>query len=223
MKLLLVEDDCKLSKHLELGLRGQGFNITLLAHQNEVIDIMNSHFRPDFIVLDRLLGVFDTKQILPDIRRKWASTPLIVLSAISTPNERTDLLNLGADDYVSKPFSTQELIARIRALLRRTSVPVGNYIQIGNLIVDKIQRLITVDNRTESLPAREFNLLKTLANEPKRIWSKDELLDYVWGQASDVDTNVVESTIANIRKKMTNLKATPSIRNLRNMGYWIEE
>ncbi len=223
MKLLLIEDDIKLVTHLLGSLKEQGFIVNLLQCSEDVVEILGSPYKPDFIILDRLLGAFDSKLLLPDLRRKWQTVPLIVLSAISTPNERTDIINLGADDYLGKPFSTQELLARIRALLRRTSVPIGNYIQVGNMVIDSLKRLICVGENSENIPAREFSVLRTLAIEPDRVWSKDELLDYVWGQSTDVDTNVVESTIANLRKKLDEVGANVAIRNMRNVGYWIAQ
>lgn len=221
MKLLLIEDDLKLIEHLSESLRDQSFLVSPVSNRDELLAVLAAPLRIDCIVMDRLLGTVDTKQFMPELRRKWPDVPIVVLSAISTPNERTELLNLGADDYIGKPFSTQELVARIRALMRRASVPVGNYVQIGNLILDSMKHSASVGEKSVHLPAREFSVLRTLALDPERIWSKDELLDYVWGQTADVDTNVVESTIANVRKRLGDLGADVSIRNLRNAGYWI--
>ena len=222
MRFLLVEDDKKLSSHLTESLRDHGFLALELNSAEELKDALGAPLKVDFVILDRLLGSADSKTYLPQVRRKWPTAPILILSAISTPNERTDLLNLGADDYLGKPFSTQELIARIRALLRRSSVPTGNFLQIGNLTIDSIKRVIAVGDRAETLPTREFSLLRTLAMDPARVWSKDDLLDYVWGQSTSVETNVVESTIANVRKKLLELGASVCIRNMRNAGYWIE-
>lgn len=223
MKLLLVEDDTKLAEHLCESLKDHGFLVTHIASQSELNEALQAPLKIDFILLDRLLGTFDTKNQIPAIRKKWPAVPLIVLSAISTPNERTDLLDLGVDDYVGKPFATHELVARVRALLRRSSVPVGNYLRVGNLIIDSIKHVVSVGDKAEMLPTREFALLRTLAQDPSRIWSKDELLDYVWGQSSSVDTNVVESTVTNVRKKLHDLGANAVIRNMRNAGYWIAQ
>lgn len=221
MKLLLIEDDERLSEHLIQNLKDHGFLALNLRNQNEISSVLKSNSVVDFILMDRLLNTFDTKTILPQLRQKWPSAPVIVLSAINSPNERTDVINLGADDYIGKPFSSQELIARMKALLRRTASPIGNYIHVGNVVIDSMGHLISVDNKAESLPSREFTVLRTLATDPNRIWSKDDLLDYVWGHAVNVETNVVESTIANIRKKLDDLGATITIKNLRNAGYWI--
>ena len=107
MKLLLVEDDTKLADHLIANLREHGFFVTHVADQQSLLEILEVPSRIDGVILDRLLAGFDSKALLPRIRERWPQAPVLVLSAISTPNERTDLLNLGADDYLSKPFSTK--------------------------------------------------------------------------------------------------------------------
>jgi DNA-binding response OmpR family regulator len=223
MKVLLIEDDIRLAGYLIASLNEHGFIVSHIASADDLVQSLTESHPADVILLDRLLGGFDSKQDLPRVREKWPHASILILSAISTPNERTELLNMGADDYLGKPFSTSELIARIRASLRRTTAPAGNYVQLGNLVVDLIQRSISVDGHAELLPSKEFQLLRTLIQKPGRIWSKNELLDYVWGQAPDVGTNVVEATVANLRKKLQELYARVNIKNMRNSGYWIEE
>ncbi|MBI2519213.1 MAG: response regulator transcription factor [Bdellovibrio sp.] len=222
MKLLLVEDDIRLAEHLVSNLRDHGFLVKHISDKEGLEYTFGESDKIDAIILDRLLGNFDSKQALPKIRKKWSESPILILSAISTPNERTDLLNMGADDYLGKPFSTQELIARLRALLRRRSTPNENFIQIGNLMINSIKRIISVGDSFDVLPAKEFLLLLTLCQEPGRVWSKDDLLDYIWGHANEVETNVVEATITNLRKKLSEIGANLLIRNMRNTGYWIE-
>jgi DNA-binding response OmpR family regulator len=224
MKLLLVEDDAKLAGHLSANLREHGFLVSLLSDEPELQALIDDPPpRIDVIVLDRLLGSHDSKESLPAIRRRWPRTPILILSAISTPNERTELLNLGADDYLGKPFSTQELLARIRALLRRGSAPAGAYLKVGDLILDSVRRVMSVGDASEALPAKEFLLLRALCQEPGRIWNKHDLLDYVWGQAATVETNVVEATVTHLRRRLSDLGTPVSIRNMRNAGYWIAE
>lgn len=221
VKVLLIEDDKKLTEHLDQNLRQQGFFVTAVTNENELSETLNSNLLVELVLMDRLIGAVDSKNYLAEIKKKWPKAPVLVVSAISTPNERTDLINAGADDYVGKPFSTQELIARMRALLRRQAAPNGNYLQVGNIIIDTMKRIVTVGERAENLPTREFSVLSLLARDPSRVWSKDELLDYVWGQAATVDTNVVESTMTNLRRKLTELGANVSIKNMRNAGYWL--
>lgn len=222
MKLLLVEDDIKLVELLSGNLKEQGFLVSYAVALNQLLDFINSDINFDIIVLDRLLQSVDTRDLIGQIKKKWPMAAILVLSAISTPNEKAELLNKGVDDYMGKPFSTQELIARIKALLRRYQQQPSTYVQIGNLVLDTISRTITVEGKADVLPAKEFLLLRVLSQDHKRIWSKTELLDYVWGQSSELETNVVESTMANLRKRITDLKANITIRNMRNAGYWIE-
>lgn len=222
MVVLLIEDDLTLAGHLVTNLKDHGMLIQHAKSQSELEQSLQSSQSVDFIILDRLLGRFDSKNSLIQLKKKWPQAPILVLSAVCTPNERTDLINMGADDYMGKPFSTQELIARIRALIRRISSSASSYLQFGNLTIDFMKRIISVGSQTGNLPAKEFLLLQTLLNEPGRVWSRSDLLDYVWGISRTADTNVVEATIANLRKKLAEIGSDVSIRNSRNAGYWIE-
>lgn len=222
MTLLLVEDDLTLARHLVVNLKDHGILTHHAKSQLELDENLQGPNEFDFVILDRLLGRFDSKNSLKNIKLKWPHAPLMVLSAVCTPNERTDLINLGADDYMGKPFSTQELIARIRALVRRTAPSSGNFIQVGNLTIDMIKRIVSVGSQMATLPSKEFILLQTLTSEPGRVWSRSDLLDYVWSMPATAESNVVESTIANLRKKLTELGSQVHIRNSRNAGYWVE-
>lgn len=221
-KLLLIEDDPKLADMLSSSLTEQSFTVSHIANQRALEDSLRSSDCFDVVVLDRLLGNYDTKNSLSEIRSKWPAIPILVLSAISTVDERSDLINLGVDDYLGKPFASQELVARLNALVRRSTKPVRHLFQVGNLELDSIERMITVGSQRTILSAREFLLLKTLSEQPGRIWSKNDLLEHCWGHASDVETNVVEATVTNVRRRLTELGSTATIRNLRNVGYWIE-
>jgi len=223
MKLLLLEDDQKLAHLLERPLKTLGLSPEHVTTVEDFESALKSSAKIDFIIMDRLIGKDDSKTLVTEVRRSHPQVPILVLSAISTSNEKSDLLNLGADDYLGKPFSTQELLARVKALLRRTTAPAPHYIQIGNLIIDSFKRLIAVEERSELLPAKEFLLLLTLCQQKGRIWNKYDLLDYVWGHSTEIETNVVEATITNIRKKLAQLGSNATIKNARNVGYWIED
>lgn len=223
MKLLVVEDDTKLAGHLISNLKEQGIFADHVSSEAELTGLMSEIKNVDVIILDRLLGLFDTKTILPTLKSQHPNIPILVLSAVNTPNERTEVINLGADDYMGKPFSTQELVARVRAFSRRSQTQATHYIKIGNLVIDTFNRTVSVGGDNLTLPAKEFALLRTLAMQPGRVWSKPELLDYIWGQSNQLETNVVEATIANVRRKVQGLGSDVSIRNMRNTGYWVEE
>ena len=222
MDLLLVEDDAKIAKHLISVLREQGFDVKHLSDHVEVQRVLHESSSVDMFVLDRMLGTFDAKELIPQIREKWPATPILVLSAISTPNERSELIDMGADDYLGKPFSTQELISRLRALVRRRASTDVYFLKVGDLVLDLVKRIATVASAVVHLTPKEFLLLRALCQERGRVWSKNDLLQHVWEQNVDVDTNVVEATVANLRKRLSEIGAEVKIKNARNSGYWIE-
>lgn len=223
MRILLAEDDAKLRTHLTNTLYQQGISVAAVSTQSELEAATRGNVIFDAFIIDRLLGSFDTKYLLPKLRENHRKTPVLILSAINTPNERTDLIELGADDYMGKPFSTRELLARIRALQRRSSRSSSEYLMIGNTVVDTVRRFVSVNGKTEALPAKEFLLLKTLSEEPGKIWSRIDLLECVWNNCATAATNVVESTVTNLRRKMQHLGSDLKIKNMRNTGYWIED
>jgi DNA-binding response OmpR family regulator len=156
------------------------------------------------------------------LKKRWPSAAILVISAINTPVERAELLNLGADDYLGKPFLSQELMARMHAIMRRASAAQGNYRKIGDLVLDIPRRILSYGDVYESMPTKEFMLIKLLSEDTGRVFSRNELLDTVWGNAFEVETNVVEATIANLRKRITQLGSRVQIKNMRSVGYFLE-
>ncbi|MBX3020221.1 MAG: response regulator transcription factor [Bdellovibrionales bacterium] len=222
-RILVVEDDSRLGEHVCGLVQSAGFVPRLVSRMSELDLCFVEKPTLHAIILDRLVGGQDTKARVADLKKRWPLTPILVLSAINTPLERAELLNLGADDYLGKPFLSQELLARVRALTRRFHGVQTNYREIGDLILDIPKRLLIFGDKQDQLPAKEFLLIKILSDEIARVISKNELLDVVWGGGLDVETNVVEATVANLRRRMAGLGATVEIRNSRNIGYWIEE
>ncbi len=223
VEILIIEDDQRLSSHLTKNLAAQGFNARLAENKEQFENELKGTTFFEVILLDRLIGNIDAKAWLPKIRAKWPQIPILVLSAISTPNERSDLINMGADDYLGKPFSTSELVARLKSLIRRTASGSSDYLQVGELILDSVARTISYGETRQTLPAKEFLLLRILCREVGRVWSKRDLLDYVWGQQNlEVETNVVEATITNLRKRLFELGTQVEIKNTRSVGYWLE-
>jgi DNA-binding response OmpR family regulator len=221
-KVLLVEDDERLAQHMAKLLLQEGIASVIIGTAVDLDGSLNSKELPSVIILDRLLGTFDTKLSLPAIKRRWPEVPILVVSAINTPVERAELLNMGADDYMGKPFLSQELVARIRALSRRFSAGTEAYRKIGNVILNMNKRTLSVGDQVEQLPAKEFLVLKTLSDDIGRVSSRNELLDSIWGSSLFADTNVVESTMTNLRKRLDALNSSIKIKNMRNAGYWIE-
>lgn len=222
MSLWIAEDDFILGQHLANKASEMGFSTQLLSRFEDLEQALDHSTGPDLLILDRLLGHLDTKSLLPKMKMKWANTGILVLSAISTPSEKAEVLELGADDYLGKPFDSSELIARIKSLQRRQRTPVKPpVLNVGNVSLNLIERRVQIGEQELILSGKEFVLLKTLAENPSKIWSKDQLLTQVWGQSLDLETNVVETTIGNLRRKLSEAGAQLSIKNTRNAGYWI--
>ncbi|HVK60686.1 MAG TPA: response regulator transcription factor [Bdellovibrionales bacterium] len=222
-RVLLVEDDQRLSDHLSKVIAAEGIAAKCATSFDELESLIDSREEFSAVVLDRLLGPKDAKEKLPAIKRRWPNAPILVLSAINTPAERTDLINLGADDYLGKPFLTQELLARLNAVSRRIGTGQESYRKFGNLVLEMTKRLASVGEKSELLPAKEFLLLKVLTDDPGRVLNRSELLESVWGSSALVETNVVEATISNLRRRLSDLGANITIKNMRNAGYWIED
>lgn len=223
MEILIIEDDQRLSNHLTKNLAAQGFNVRLAENKQQFENELQSNTFCEVILLDRLIGDTDAKHWLAKIRLKWPKIPILILSAISTPNERSDLINMGADDYLGKPFSTSELVARLKSLIRRSTPGSSDYLQVSELVLNTVARTISHGDATITLPSKEFLLLRILCREVGRVWSKRDLLDYVWGQQNlEIETNVVEATVTNLRKRLQELGTQVEIKNARSVGYWLE-
>lgn len=222
MKVLVIEDDLEIAGMLSKILTHHGYSVLTVSTKVDVDNLFTSTEVFNSIVLDRLIENFDTKDLIKEFKKKWPNASLIVLSAISTADERVSLLNLGADDYLGKPFSTSELVARIQAVSRRNSKDENAFLQVGNTVIDPIKRVVIVAGRQVMLPSKEFLLLKALCEYPGKVWNKFDLLDNVWGLYIKGETNVVETTILNVRKKLADLQSDVSIKNSRNTGYWVE-
>lgn len=221
--VLLIEDDSRLSENISSLFQIEGYGVTAISTPVDVQNSIQNREDYEVIILDRLLQNHDTKNDVKAIKSRWPSSPLIVLSAINTPIERTDLINLGADDYLGKPFLSQELLARVKALKRRFSLTPQTYRQIGNTIFDMSKRTLTINGVCELLTTKEYLMVKILSDDMGRVYSRPELLELGWGADCQVESNVVESTIANLRKRLTSMGSSLQIRNMRNAGYWLEE
>lgn len=222
MKILLVEDDNEISQFVCQYLNTKGVAVTPAMNRSDIEAAFRSQEPFSCIVLDRLIENIDTKTLLPQFKKTWPNTPIIVLSAISSPEEKTELLNMGVDDYLGKPFSAGELLARIQARSRNVAPTTEQFLKLGNTVVDVIKRKVLVKDQQVVLPSKEFLLIQILIKEPGKVWSKTDLLDSIWGTYLKSESNVVETTIMNLRKKLADMQSDLNIKNSRNSGYWIE-
>ena len=174
-------------------------------------------FDPDVIVLDIMLPGLDGVGVLKELRRRGSQVPVIMLTARDTPLDKVYSLDTGADDYLTKPFSMEELLARIRALLRR--VGGDEVLRVEDLEVNTATREVKRGKRRLDLTLREYELLEFMARNPRRVLSRDLLLSQVWGQVSGVETNVVDVYVAYLRKKLEAPGEPKLIHTVRGVGY----
>jgi DNA-binding response OmpR family regulator len=219
MKTLLIEDEKKIADFVCAGLKEHGFAVDHCDNGNDGYDKASSGIY-DVIVLDIMLPGRDGLSILKGLRKAGSTTPVILLTARNELDDRIEGLNLGADDYLSKPFFVEELVARIHAMLRRISGERQNVLAVGDLRLDRISREVTWKGQTVDMTGREFNLIEYLMRSPGRVFTRTQILEHVWDYDFDPSTNIVDVCIQRIRKKigLANDGESP-IESVRGIGY----
>ena len=219
MNILLIEDEKKIVDFVCCGFREQGFTIDHAADGNEGYQ-KASQQEYDVIVLDIMLPGRDGLSILKALRKAGNPTPVLLLTARNELDDRVEGLNLGADDYLAKPFFVEELVARIHALQRRVSGERQNILAVGDLRLDRISREVHWHGHAVDLTGREFNLIEYLMRSPGRVFTRTQILEHVWGYDFDPSTNVVDVCIQRIRKKIgATGNADLPIESVRGVGY----
>jgi two-component system, OmpR family, response regulator len=223
MNILFVEDEPKIANFVQVGLKEQGFVVDYYDNGNDGYEQAIAH-EYDAIILDIMVPGKDGLSILKHLRRLGRNTPVILLTARNELDDRLEGLNLGADDYITKPFFVEELVARIHAVVRRS---VGdsitqhrqNLLSVGSLTLDRITREVTCHHQAVELTTREFNLLEYLMRSPGRVLTRTQILEHVWGYDFNPSTNVVDVCIQRIRKKIDRLDEMNWLENVRGVGY----
>ncbi len=224
-KILIVEDEKDIVKMLDYNLKREGFR-TFAVHDGE--DALDSAGRehPDLIILDLMLPGMDGLEVCKALKKesKTASIPIIMLTAKSQESDKVVGLELGADDYITKPFSPRELVARIKAVLRRAKEKdkLPEVLKIGELRIDFSKIEVTVKDKPVELTSKEFELLRTLIRAKGRVLSRDYLLDNIWGfdHAIEIQTRTVDVHIRTLRKKLKT--ESKRILTVKNYGYRFE-
>jgi two-component system, OmpR family, response regulator len=218
MNILFIEDEPKIANFVQTGLKEQGFVVDYFDNGDEgYIRAMDNEY--DAIVLDIMVPGKDGLAILKGLRRAGRNVPVILLTARNELDDRLEGLNLGADDYIAKPFFVEELVARILAVVRRSTGECQNVIAIGPLKLDRITREVTYNSQAIELTTREFNLLEYLMRSPGRVFTRTQILEHVWGYDFNPNTNVVDVCIQRIRKKIDGMGAADWIESVRGVGY----
>ncbi|MGD0284060.1 MAG: response regulator transcription factor [Candidatus Saccharimonadales bacterium] len=217
MKLLIVEDEDKIARSLEKGLKSEGYIIDV-AKDSDVAETLVSAGNYDLVLLDWMIpGRLDGPGLIRIWRERQEQMPILMLTAKTTIGDRVRGLDVGADDYLTKPFSFDELLARIRALLRRPKAHSGNILQADQLKIDVIAKSVEYRQQPVHLTAQEFRLMEYLLRHRGEVLSKDRLLDHVWADEARVQHNTVETFIANVRKKIG--PGDEVIKTIRGYGY----
>lgn len=223
MRILLVEDEKRLTDALEYILKKNCYAVDVAYDGITALDLAESGIY-DLIVLDRMLPGIDGIEILRTIRNKHFKTPVIFLTAKDSVENRIEGLDAGADDYLVKPFSTDELLARIRALGRRKEAQlIGEKLKIGSMSINPRQLEVDVNGLVITLTLKEIQLLELLARNRRQVLSKEQILDRVWGLNSDTEIGNVELYIHYLRKKVPFADAGLTLKTVRGVGYCLTE
>ena len=221
MRILVVEDEKKIAAFIRKGLAEAGFNPLLCARGDDALQLATTE-RFDAIVLDVMLPGRDGLSVLRQLRERRHTVPVLLLTARSSVSERIEGLNAGADDYLGKPFSMDELIARLRALGRRQSGDGLNLLQCEDLTLNLITREVVRAGRKIELTTREFALLEYLLRSPGRVLTRTQLCEHVWDYHFDPGTNVVDVCIQRLRRKVDDSFAVKLVQTVRGVGYTLK-
>lgn len=225
MNVLIVDDEPEILKKVSLLVEENGFTVkTLSSFEGLDSFLKTKSFYPKVIVLDRILGGRDSIDLIQKIKATFDGVRILVVSAVDTALEKAKALNCGADDYLAKPFSAVELVARLNVLMRRDQVYIpSDVLKAGNLTLQMIDRTVLVEDKESLLLShKEFQLLFLFASNPGKIFPKDSLMREVWKSSAEVESKVVEATMNNLRRKLEASGASIKIKNIRNVGYWFE-
>ena len=222
MRILVVEDEKKIAGFIQRGLKECGFVVDVVHRGDEALEIiLDNHF--DAVVLDIMLPGRDGLSVLRILRQRANSVPVLILTARGEISEKVEGLDLGADDYLAKPFSIDELTARVRALTRRNSGENLVRYRVQDLILDLATRVARRGARRIDLTTREFSLLECLMRAPGRVFTRTQLCQHVWEYHFDPESNLVDVYIKRLRRKIDDGETTKLIQTVRGAGYRIED
>lgn len=222
MRILLIEDELKIANALNRGLRQENYTVEVCNDGDSGLSAA-LHDEYDIMIIDRMLPGKEGVEIIKEVRKAGVKTPIIVLTAKGQIRNRVEGLNAGADDYMVKPFSFEELLARIRALLRRPSDTVDNVLKVGDLTMDTSRLEVRRNGKRIKLTSTEYALLEYMMRNVGHTLSKDKIIGHVWDFDADILPNTVEAYIGSLRRKVDKpFKGPQLIHTLRGFGYRIE-
>lgn len=222
MRVLLLEDQEILRTSTRTGLEELGFAVEAVENGDIALELALSN-PYDALVLDIMVPGRDGLSILRALREKHLATPVILLTARSTVPEKIEGLDLGADDYLTKPFYIEELAARLRTVVRRKTGAPSHLLKVGDLHLDLLARKASRDAREIELSVREFELLEFLMRSPGRVYSRVQIYEHVWGYGMDLESNLVEVYVQRLRAKIDKEHKMKLLRTVRGAGYALGE
>lgn len=220
MRLLLIEDNDRLSEFLEKALHDGGFTVDRFATLGDA-DAALAGAKFDASIIDLGLPDGDGLSLVKEMRARGDQTPVLILTARDTLSDRVNGLNGGADDYMVKPFAMEELIARVKALLRRPGAALGVQLTLGNLCLDTTGPNLTVDSRAVALTRREIALIEILLRRPGKVVSRAAIEDGLYGYNDEVGSNALEVLVSRLRKKLISVGADIELHTVRGVGYMV--
>lgn len=221
MRLLLAEDEVELSRALVAVLKHNNYSVDAVYNGKDALDyIQNGTY--DGVILDIMMPEMDGLSVLKEVRSSGNAVPVLLLTAKAEVDDKVEGLDLGADDYLTKPFVMKELLARIRAMTRRQSVVTDNVLHLGNLSLDRTTFIMATKEGEVRLANKEFQMMEMFLANPGQIIPSDRFMEKIWGYDSDTEASVVWVYVSNLRKKLSALMADVTIKAIRNQGYAME-
>lgn len=220
MRLLLVEDEKKVAAFVVRGLEAERFAVDVAADGRSAIELANA-YQYDLVILDLMLPEISGTEVLRRIRQNNAHVPVLVLTARDALGDKVEHFELGADDYLTKPFAFAELLVRVKALLRRGAVSRPNVLRVADLELDRLSQQIKRAGRRVELTGKEYALLEYLMLNAGRVLSRTMIIEHVWDQSFDGATNIVDVYVRHLRNKVDEGHERKLIRTVRGVGYAI--
>ena len=221
MRLLLAEDEKSLSRALCAILAKNNYSVEAVYDGQDALDYLLSG-EYDCAVLDVMMPKMDGFTVLRKIREKGITIPVMMLTARSEIDDKVEGLDLGANDYLTKPFESRELLARLRAITRSVATAADNSLRFGNIVLDRKSFELSGPSGSVRLAAKEYHMMEYLMSNPGALISTDRFMEKVWGLDSDADINVVWTNLSYLRKKLTSVGSDVKIKAARNAGYYLE-
>jgi two-component system copper resistance phosphate regulon response regulator CusR len=222
MRVLVVEDEAKVARFISRGLTAERFAVDTAADGRAGLELATA-YQYDLIILDLMLPGISGTEVLHQVRRSNAAVPVLILSARDAVSDKVANMELGADDYLTKPFALAELVVRTKALLRRGPVNRTSSVRVGDLELDRLSQQVKRNGKRIDLTGKEYSILEYLMANPGRVLSRSMIIEHVWDQSFDGISGIVDVYMGRLRAKIDHAYAEKLIRTVRGVGYSIAE